>query len=115
MLDLALGLFLCSQCPTDCLSLLLSVPEPESQKLEHKKTHLFRSGFYRSLHCLSKAYSAATCFAKLDFKLEAFFLWMILRFASLSNIETTCGNNSVASVASVVPRNLLTALRVVLW
>lgn len=54
------------------------------------------------------------CFAKPDFRLEAFFLWIILRLASLSNIETTRGNISVASAASVVVRNFLNALRVVL-
>ena len=55
-----------------------------------------------------------TCLVKLDFRLAALFLWMMLRLASLSSMALTNGNMAVASLASVDARSLRTALRAVL-
>ena len=49
-----------------------------------------------------------------DFRFAALFLWITLRFASLSNIAATLGNNCSASFLSLNVRILRTALRVVL-
>lgn len=49
-----------------------------------------------------------------DLRFAALFLCITFFFASLSSIEVTRGNNSTAVSFSVVLRNFLTALRVVL-
>ena len=58
-------------------------------------------------------YSLFTCKANLDLRLAALLSWITFFFANLSNIATTFGNNSTATVLSVVIRNFFTAFRVV--
>ena len=60
-------------------------------------------------------YNALTCNASELLRLAALFLWMMLVFANLSNIELTLGKSASAALRSEVLRNALTALRAVLW
>ena len=68
-----------------------------------------------SVYSIEASYAnLLTKIVSFDFKLLALFLWMMLRLANLSSIALIFGNISVATVLSVVERNLRTALRAVL-
>ena len=79
--------------------------------IKQKKVRLFRDGH----HSKASYYNALTCNASELLRLAALFLWIMLCLASLSNIELTLGKSASAALRSVVLRNDLTALRVVLW
>src|SRR5690606_23476401 len=68
-----------------------------------------------STSCICSIYydKLFTSLVSFDLLLEALFLWMTFFLAKRSSMETTRGNNAFASVASVVLRNFLIALRVV--
>jgi len=53
------------------------------------------------------------CLQRLDFRLAALFLWMMLVLASLSSIFCTFGYRATASSLLVMARSLRTALRMV--
>jgi len=58
--------------------------------------------------------SAVTCFARDDFRFDAFFLWITFFWASLSSIEFSLGSIVAASSLFEVVRIFLSALRIVL-
>ena len=77
----------------------------------NKKAEAFASAFYYSVEF---DYMALTCFMSLDFRLEALFLWMTERLASLSMMETILGSLSAATFLSSSARKSRSALRMVL-
>lgn len=63
---------------------------------------------------LNNYFKLFTYFVSFDLLFEALFLWITFFLANLSSIEITFDNSGVASDFSVVERNLLIAVLVVL-
>lgn len=78
-----------------------------------KKEHLDQMLFLSYKNCCAYC-NALTNLVSFDLLLEALFLWITFFLAKRSNIEITLGNNSAASVLTVVFLNFLIAFLVVL-